>query len=99
MIQLKGIHKRFGSVQVLNGIDLEVQIQIFTVSGKLVKTIVHRALPEGNMVRNIQWDGTDDYGGRLAKGVYVYRVKVRAPEIESANLKAESDFERLVILK
>ena len=25
MIQLKGIHKRFGSVQVLNGIDLEVQ--------------------------------------------------------------------------
>ncbi len=83
----------------LNGVDLEVQIQIFSVSGKLVKTIVHRAIPEGNMVRNIQWDGTDDYGDRLGKGVYVYRVKLRAPEITNANLKAESEFERLVILK
>ena len=61
----------------LNGIDLEVQVQIFTVSGKLVKTIVERTIPQGNRVTDIQWDGTDDYGDRLGKGVYIYRVKLR----------------------
>lgn len=92
-------HTNFQFEHNLNGLDIEVQVQIFTVSGKLVKTIVYNTLPEGNRITDVSWDGTDDYGDRLGKGVYVYKVKLNAPELESANIKAESDFERLVILK
>src|SRR5690606_18219233 len=58
---------------------LEVQVQIFTVSGKLVKTINKLVVSQGNRVSNqITWDGLDDYGDKIGKGVYVYRVKVKA---------------------
>ncbi len=83
----------------MNGRELDVQVQIFSVSGKLVKTIQERVLPEGSLVRDIQWNGTDDYGQQLAKGVYVYRVKVRNAETADLQTTVESDYEKLVILK
>ena len=83
----------------MNGQELDVQVQIFTVSGKLVKSIQERVLPEGNLVQGIQWDGKDDYGDQLAKGIYVYRVKVRNTENADNQTSATSDYEKLVILK
>jgi peptidase C25-like protein len=74
---------------------LEVQIQIFTVSGKIVKTIDEQLYTDGGRVGGIKWDGTDDYGGRLAKGVYLYKIKVRSDDLKTS----ESEFEKLVILK
>lgn len=74
---------------------LEVQIQIFTVSGKIVKTIDEQLYTDGGRVAGIHWDGTDDYGGRLAKGVYLYKIKVRSDDLKTS----ESEFEKLVILK
>ncbi len=75
------------------GVDL--QIQIFTVSGKLVKTIDEQIFTDGGRIEGIKWDGTDDYGGRLAKGVYLYKIKVRSDDLKTS----ESAFEKLVILK
>ena len=76
---------------------LDVQVRIFTVSGRLVKTIDTQALSEGNRVAGINWDGRDDFGGQLARGVYVYKVSILSA---SANGKTtDSDFEKLVILK
>ncbi len=83
----------------LAGQLLDVQISIFTVSGKLVKTIQHSAATDGFRVADIQWNGLDDYGDRLARGVYLYRVKVRGTDLSGATATAESDFEKLVILK
>lgn len=75
---------------------LEVQIQIFTVSGKLVKTINKLVVSQGNRVSNqITWDGLDDYGDKIGKGVYVYRVKVRS---QLDNSSADK-YEKLVILR
>ncbi len=74
---------------------LDVQIQIFTISGRIVKTISERLFTDGGRISGIHWDGTDDYGGRLAKGVYLYKVKVRSDDLKTS----ESDFEKLVILK
>ncbi|MCB0843414.1 MAG: hypothetical protein KDE26_09195, partial [Bacteroidetes bacterium] len=51
-------------------------------SGKLVKVIDLLALGEVNFGRNItnySWDGTDEYGDRLANGVYLYKVVSRMP--------------------
>lgn len=74
--------------------ELEAQIQIFTISGRLVKTINERVYTSGYRSEGIHWDGKDDFGDQLAKGVYVYRLKVRTPE----GIIAEK-LEKLVLLK
>ena len=76
---------------------MDVQVRIFTVSGRLVKTIQTQAIAEGNRVDGIAWDGKDDFGGQLARGVYLYRISVR-PNATDAQV-TDSDFEKLVILK
>jgi hypothetical protein len=83
----------------LSGQVLDVQVSIFTVSGKLVKTLIHSAQADGYRITDINWDGKDDYGDQLARGVYLYRVKVRGTSVDGAQATAESDFEKLVILK
>jgi hypothetical protein len=72
---------------------LNVQVQIFTVSGKLVKTIEQFVRTEGFISESIFWDGLDDFGDKIGKGVYVYRLKA----IDSNGSKADK-FEKLVIL-
>jgi hypothetical protein len=76
------------------GQPLFVQVKIFTVSGKLVKTIQQDILSDSYRVDNIKWDGLDDFGDRIGRGVYVYKVQVRAEDGASAH-----QFEKLVILK
>lgn len=56
---------------------LDVMLQIFTVSGKLVKTISQSVSMNGFRSDGIVWDGCDDFGDRLAKGVYIYRIRVK----------------------
>lgn len=73
---------------------LEVQVQIFTISGKLIKTINQQVQTTGNLSRSITWNGLDDFGNKIGKGVYVYRLKVRAT---ISNISSEK-YEKLVIL-
>ena len=73
---------------------LDVMIQIFTVSGKLVKTLKNNIINIGFRDESITWDGIDDFGDKLAKGVYVYKILVKS--VESGE-KVEK-FEKLVIL-
>ena len=84
------------------GQDLDIMVQIYTVSGRLIKTLEERINSTGYRLGSgdcIQWDGRDDYGDPLAKGVYVYKVKVRSANTGDVLLEGESDFEKLVILK
>jgi hypothetical protein len=76
-------------------VPLQIQVQVFTVSGQLVKTINTTVTPTGNRVTGVAWDGLDDYGDKIGKGVYVYRVKVNSP---TDNSSAE-EYEKLVILR
>src|SRR5439155_7544794 len=73
--------------------DLQVRIEIFTVSGKLIKTLAQTITTPGNRSNDIEWDGTDAYGQRIGKGVYLYSLSVRTPGGKSAQ-----KWERLVIL-
>lgn len=73
---------------------LDVQVQIFTVSGKVVKTINQTVVTEGFLSRDIVWDGLDDFGEAIGKGVYVYKITVKST---FTNKRVEK-FEKLVIL-
>lgn len=73
---------------------LDVQVQVFTVSGHLVKSIDQVVYTQGFKIDPLSWDGRDDFGDALGRGVYVYRVKVNTPEGNTAE-----KFEKLVILK
>ena len=55
---------------------LDVDIHIYNVSGKIVKTINRRIHNEGFRSSGISWDGLDDFGEQLARGVYLYKLKV-----------------------
>jgi hypothetical protein len=73
--------------------DMDVLIQVFTVSGKLVKTLERHVTSTGYRSAPIDWDGLDDYGSRIGRGVYIYRLKVRTSMGQTAE-----KFEKLVIL-
>ncbi|MEZ4922025.1 MAG: type IX secretion system sortase PorU [Crocinitomicaceae bacterium] len=73
--------------------SMDVKIEIFTVSGKLVKTIIENVNTSGFRSEGINWNGRDDYGDKLARGVYVYKLS-----IETAEGKRAHALEKLVIL-
>lgn len=53
-----------------------LRIQILTITGKVVREITKEELGPIHIGRNIteyKWDGTDQYGQKLANGVYLYR--------------------------
>ncbi|NVK51709.1 MAG: type IX secretion system sortase PorU [Flavobacteriaceae bacterium] len=73
---------------------LEVQVQIFTVSGKIIKTINQTVQTTGNLSRNIKWNGLDDFGNKIGKGVYIYKLKVKS----TISNQYSEKYEKLVIL-
>ncbi|PBQ34076.1 hypothetical protein CNR22_20605 [Sphingobacteriaceae bacterium] len=55
-------------------------IQIMTITGKIVREITRAELGNIHIGRNITdyaWDGRDNYGDRLANGVYLYKVNTK----------------------
>ena len=75
------------------GQNIKVLIQIFTVSGKLIKSLQTETTATGSHFDQINWDGKDEYGDPIGKGVYVYKVKVKSDAGKSAE-----EFQKLVIL-
>ncbi|MDD4747464.1 MAG: type IX secretion system sortase PorU [Salinivirgaceae bacterium] len=75
-------------------VPLEITIQIFTVSGRLIKTLQTNMQGSSYFTNPLTWDGRDDFGDRIGRGVYIYAVKIKTPDG-----KTDTKFERLVILK
>ncbi|MEM7548485.1 MAG: C25 family cysteine peptidase [Bacteroidota bacterium] len=97
-------------VFTLTGSDIpdQVKIQIMTVSGKVVREILQDELGPiriGNNITEFAWDGRDEYGDRLANGVYLYRAIVRSNGQGIDNRPTEGDrgfkrgFGKLYILR
>lgn len=75
--------------------DFDVSIQIFSPSGKLVKTIDYFYPGTGGYrVGPIAWDGLDDFGDKIGRGVYFYKLRVRLSSGKTAQV-----YQKLVILK
>jgi hypothetical protein len=55
-----------------------LRIEILTITGKIVKEITKEELGSslhiGRNITDYKWDGKDEYGQKLANGVYLYRV-------------------------
>jgi hypothetical protein len=73
---------------------LNVQIQVFTITGKVVWTRNQIIATDGFLSKEISWDGKDDFGNKIGKGVYIYKLTVKS----SINNKKTEKFEKLVIL-
>ncbi|WP_010520219.1 type IX secretion system sortase PorU [Aquimarina agarivorans] len=74
--------------------NLQVSLQILTVTGKIVRTINKDLTGSASYTDQITWDGKDDFGDKIGKGVYVYKISVKS----ALTNKTSSKFEKLVIL-
>lgn len=58
----------------------DIKITLFTATGKVVREIFKSELGNircGNNISDFAWDGTDQFGDRLANGVYFYKVTLK----------------------
>lgn len=89
-------------------IPTEFTIRIMTISGVVVREITLDELGPihiGNNVTSFKWNGTDEYGDKLATGVYIYQVitKINGEDIEHRSTNADkyfkNDYGKLYILR
>ena len=73
--------------------QVNLSINVFTISGKVVKSFATTLESNGFRSEGIEWDGKDDFGDKLSKGVYIYKVKIS----DEVGNTAEQ-YEKLVIL-
>lgn len=74
---------------------LDVSINVMTISGKVVKRIHQQIFTDGFRVdKQFPWNGRDDFGDPIGKGLYVYVVTIRDSKGDVA-----SQYEKLVILQ
>jgi hypothetical protein len=97
-------------VFTLTGQELprNLKIQIMTVTGRVVREIFMSELGPlhiGNNLSEYAWDGTDQYGDRLANGTYLYRVSLDDPSGQfsqrrtSGDQAFKNDWGKLVLLR
>ena len=82
----------------LVGQEVAALIQIYTVNGRLVRTLeAFYPVSDGSVRQDdcIEWNGLDDFGDQLARGVYLYQVRLQGDGATVVN----SDLEKLVILR
>lgn len=75
-------------------IPQNMKIQILTVTGKIVREITKEELGPIRIGRNItefKWDGTDQFGQKLANGVYLYRFVTSLHGQRMDKYKAQGD--------
>ncbi len=65
----------------------DVTLEIYNIVGQKVKTLMNEKLPPGE--HRITWNATNESGGRVASGIYLYRLKV----------DSESQTRKMVFLK
>ena len=73
---------------------LEVTVQVMTVTGKVVTTKFATLSGETTYRGGVKWDGKDDFGNKIGKGVYVYKITVKS----TLTNKTTSALQKLVLL-
>jgi hypothetical protein len=75
----------------------KMKIQISNMSGKIVREILKSELGNikiGNNISDFTWDGTDQFGDRLANGVYFYKIFISDNEkdVKKRNTSGDAYF-------
>ena len=61
------------------GQNLQVRLQIFTVTGRIIKMIQQTINSDGTRSSELEWNGRDEYGDKVGRGTYLYKLSVTAP--------------------
>ena len=75
------------------GQELKVQVQIFTLTGRVIKTLEKTINNAGNRSCDIEWDARDEFGDKIGRGIYLYKIRV-----QNNNSKPRTVIEKLVVL-
>jgi hypothetical protein len=79
----------------------EIRVKIMNVEGRVVKEVSKEELGNlriGNNITDWTWDGTDQFGDRLANGTYFYKVTVKdgGEELKLRATKGDASFKEQV---
>lgn len=74
----------FGHNQVGN--NMEVQIRIFDMMGRLVAILNEEVTGTSTRINPIRWDGRSNYGGTLPAGLYLYTIIATNDKNETASI-------------
>jgi len=73
-------HTTFSFEHNKTGVNMEFRLQIFALSGHLVRSFVRQITPGGYRTEPIVWDGKNENGKKLSAGIYIYRIIVRSSD-------------------
>ncbi|MFA5819384.1 MAG: type IX secretion system sortase PorU [Bacteroidales bacterium] len=73
--------------------ELNVTINIFNLNGRIIKIIKTKVPSTGYSLPPVIWDGNDDGGKRVGRGIYLYSVIVTTESGETARISG-----RMIIL-
>ena len=62
------------------GQDLRVKLQIFTLTGRVIKSLKQTINTAGSRSNELEWNGKDEYGDKVGRGVYLYKLSVTNSE-------------------
>ena len=73
--------------------DMEVRIDIYNMNGQKIKVLETEFVTTGYRLPPISWDGNDDGGNRVGRGIYPYTVVIRTSSGEVSRVSG-----RMIIL-
>ncbi len=63
--------------------ELGITINIYNLGGKAIKIIHTKLSSSGFIIPPVLWDGKDDGGARVGRGLYPYKIIITTPEGET----------------
>ena len=73
--------------------ELDITINIYNLNGRVIKMIRTKAESSGFSLPPVIWDGKDDGGNRVGRGLYPYSVIISTPDGETCRVTG-----RMIIL-
>ena len=73
--------------------ELDVYIRIYNLNGTAIKLLHTKVQSVGFVIPPVEWDGKDDGGSRVGRGLYPYSVTIKTPDGEMASASG-----RMIIL-
>lgn len=74
--------------------NIQVGLKIFSMTGKMVRQFKEIINTPGTRYDGIEWNGMDQYGDKLANGVYLYKLSIK-----SENGISDDKIQKLIILR
>lgn len=78
-----------------NNEDIVIDLSIFDTSGRLIKQVKEEKFASGSRESDVKWDGKENWGSELSKGVYYYKIKIKS---KALGVEHESKFKKIIKL-